>query len=119
MKILVIVTECPQESSLAATALRFVKAAGESGHAVPAVFFHNEGVLNAMENFVSNEGLPSLSQDWQDISSKQDTVMLVCSAALARRSDNDRIVELPDNFEPAGLPRMWDIAGQCDRVVTF
>jgi sulfur relay protein TusD/DsrE len=125
MKFLVIVTENPQESSLAATALRFVKAAGESGHEVPAVFFHNEGVFNAVDNFVSNhwhasnEGFPSLSQDWQETSIKHDTRMLVCSAAFARRTDNDRVAVLPDIFEPAGLPLMWDIAGQCDRVVTF
>lgn len=119
MKFLVIVTENPQESSLAATALRFVKAAGESGHEVPAVFFHIEGVFNAMDNFVSNHGLPSLSQGWQETSSKQDTRMLVCSAAFARRIDTARVVDLPDIFEPAGLPLMWNIAGECDRVVTF
>jgi sulfur relay protein TusD/DsrE len=119
MKFLVIVTENPQESSLAATALRFVKAAGESGHEVPAVFFHIEGVFNAMDNFVPNHGLPSLSQGWQETSSKQDTRMLVCSAAFARRTDTARVVDLPDIFEPAGLPLMWNIAGECDRVVTF
>ena len=62
MKILVIVNESPWGSSLASTALRFVHAACAAGHEVPAVFFHNDGVYNALEGEVSDGGLISPSQ---------------------------------------------------------
>ena len=119
MKMLVIVNDSPWGSSVATTALRFVQAANQSGHKVPAVFFHNDGVYNALDGQVSDDGMVSPSHAWQEIGRQQHTQLLLCSAALTRRINKESIGRLPQEFQEAGLPQMWDIARRCDRVVSF
>ncbi len=119
MDILVIVNESPWGSSLATAALRFVRAAQHSGKCVPAVFFHNDGIYNALPGRVSDDGLPSPVQSWVELAEYGETELLLCSAASARRLAQSAVNELPGAFREAGLVEMWGLAGRCDRVVTF
>lgn len=119
MDILVVVNESPWGSSLAGAAQRFVKAALDAGEAVPAVFFQNDGVYNALAGRASDDGLPSPIETWCELAGEKGTQMLLCSAASARRLDRQAADSLPDAFREAGLAAMWELARRCDRVVTF
>jgi sulfur relay (sulfurtransferase) complex TusBCD TusD component (DsrE family) len=119
VNILVVVTQNPQgdscesspESSSAGAAKRFVAAANRTGHKVPAVFFQLEGVQNALDS----------GGQWKELA-KNDTELLICSSSF-RKIATEMAFGIdggaPQGFEIAGLVRMWDIARQCDRVVTF
>ena len=119
MDILVIVNESPWGSSLATAALRFVRAAQHSGKRVPAVFFHNDGIYNALLTRSSDDGLPSPVHSWCELAGRGETELLLCSAASARRLAQSAVNELPTAFREAGLVEMWGLAEHCDRVVTF
>ena len=124
MDIFVIVNESPWGSSLAGTAQRFVEAALQNGCSIPAVFFQNDGVYNALPGLAADDGLPSPFEGWIRLSDDHGVQLLLCSAAIARRLDrqarNAIAVDEPGgSFHEAGLARMWDLAADCDRVVTF
>ena len=119
MDILVIVNESPWGSSLATAALRFVRAAQHAGKRVAAVFFHGDGIYNALPGRASDDGLPSPVQDWCELAGQGNTELLLCSAASARRLAQSVVNDLPVEFREAGLVEMWDLAGRCDRIVTF
>jgi len=119
LRILVIVNESPWGSSLATAALRFVRAAQHAGNRVAAVFFHGDGIYNALPGRVSDDGLPSPAQSWRELAGQGKTELLLCSTASARRLMQSSVNEFPDEFREAGLVEMWDLAERCDRVVTF
>ena len=119
MDILVIVNESPWGSSLATAALRFVRAAQHAGKEVAAVFFHGDGIYNALPGRVSDDGLPCAVQDWCELAGQGETELLLCSASSARRLAQSIVNELPGEFRESGLVRMWELAGRCDCVVTF
>ena len=119
MDILVIVNESPWGSTLAGTALRFTNAAIEGGCRVPAVFFQNDGVYNALCGQASDDGLPSPFDGWRHLADEHGVQLLLCSAAVARRYEERIRNELSGDFQQAGLARMWALTEDCDRVVTF
>lgn len=119
MKLFVIVNESPWGSSLASSALRFVSAVVKSGNQVPAVFFHNDGVYNALPGRLSDDGMASPVTQWCQLANEHSIDMLLCSAAAARRFPADFAKILPTPFTEAGLAQMWVRAGLCDRVVSF
>jgi tRNA 2-thiouridine synthesizing protein D len=119
MDILVIVNESPWGSSLAGTAQRFIRAALDAGHRVPAVFFQNDGVYNALGGRAADDGLPSPFTGWCELGRRSGVQLLLCSAASARRLEQSQVDQLPAGFREAGLARMWELAVDCDRLVTF
>jgi sulfur relay (sulfurtransferase) complex TusBCD TusD component (DsrE family) len=114
MKLLVIVTTSPWAGSLAGASLRFVRAAREQGHEVPAVYFREEGVYHAIRGRMADSGTERPSDAWIALAG-EDTQLLLCSAASSRRLDSST----DSAFREAGLARMWALAAECDRVVTF
>lgn len=119
MKIFVIVNESPWGSSLASTALRFVGSVPGTGNHVSAVFFHGDGVYNALPGRLSDDGLDSPQGRWCKLASEQGFDLLLCSAAAVRRLPASSGASWPAPFIEAGLAQMWDRAGLADRVVTF
>ncbi len=125
MDILVIVNQGPRPNgeagdfSPAMTALRFVRAALKAGHKVPAVFFQGEGINNAIERIEPGDHLQPAPNLWQQVTEHHHIDLLLCSAAVARRLDKETAAKIKKSFCHAGLATMWDIAGRCDRVVTF
>lgn len=119
MKLFIIVNESPWGSSLASTALRFVAAAPGSGNQVSSVFFHDDGVYNALPGHLSDDGLDSPQTQWCKLASEQGFKMLLCSSAAARRLPADAKAVWSDQFTEAGLAQMWVMAGSSDRVVSF
>lgn len=115
MKFLVIVNESPWGSDLALAAWRFVAAAVESRHEVPAVFFREDGVYNALAGENSDAGTPELADAWQQLARGGSSRLLLCSSSWARRMKSSR----PANFEVAGLTEMMELMLASDRVVTF
>jgi sulfur relay protein TusD/DsrE len=116
MNILVIVNHNPLESSLVEMARRFVETALKTGHRVPAVFFHNDGVYNALE---TEDVADSCPQQWVELCKQNDLQLLLCSTASFLRFDEHSKARISRSFSPAGLAQMWDFAARCDRVVTF
>lgn len=116
MNLLVIINHNPAGSSLAIKARVFVEAALRSGHRVPAVFFHNDGVYNALE---SESGEDTNARQWAKLSQQSDLKLLLCSTASFLRFDDKQKSLVSSSFLPAGLAQMWDFANRCDRVVTF
>lgn len=119
MDIFVIVNESPWGSSLASTALRFVAAAPDAGHRVSGVFFHDDGVYNALPGRLSDDGLESPQSQWCELAGNQGFELLLCSAAAARRLPFNSKALWSDQFVETGLAQMWFRAGSCDRVVSF
>ena len=126
MNILVVVTQSPYkhsresspESSLTNTARRFVVAATRAGHQIPAVFFHLDGVRNVIDPTGPGENARTSSGKWRALAAN-DTELLLCSSSVTKLFTPDAEMVVPEGFSVAGLVRMWDIAGQCERVVTF
>ena len=119
MDILVVVNESPHGSTLAAKALRFIKAVQKAGHTVPMVFFQGEGIYNALGSKSPDHKRTTLLDSWQEVSRLHRTRLLLCSAAIARRNAGPIPASIAAEFDQAGLPFMWDFALRCDRVITF
>lgn len=117
MKIIVMVNASPWGSSLSTTALRFVEAAGCAGHDISAVYFRGDGIYNMLEGALSDDSLPPLKQAWTDLAERLGFELLLCSSDCARRVP----VAVFDNTvaSRAGLARWWQLADECDRMVSF
>ena len=113
MKILLMVNESPWGSTLSMAALRFARAAVDSGHEVPAVYFRGDGVYNLLRGCNTDDGLVALADDWSLLGDEHGIRLLCCSAAASRRQN----VQLQG--EEAGLAQWWELVSQCDQVVTF
>lgn len=115
MKLLVIVNESPWASGLALCANRFVHAAIASGHAIPAVFFREDGVYNALQGELTDAGTPDLCKDWAELAIAANTRLLLCSSSRLRRLKHNP----PGVFQDSGLTEMFELMLQSDRVVSF
>lgn len=115
MKLFVIINESPWGRSLSSAALRFVRAARDQGHSVPAVYFRDDGVYHALRGRMADSGHEHPADAWA-VAAGSDTELLLCSSAVARRFDGSLDT---GPFREAGLARMWALALECDRVVTF
>jgi len=119
VNILLIVNESPWGSTLAGAAVRFLEAAQSVGHRVPAVYFHGDGVYNALPGRVSDAGATDLTTAWCRLGRDHGVDLLLCSAAAARRFSAQVAESLEAPFREAGLAEMLQWAASCDRVVTF
>lgn len=118
MRILVIVSSSPWGSSRASTALRFVRAVVAGGEQVTAVFFHDDGVYNALPGGLSDDGLASPQADWRSLAEDHGVDLLLCPAAAGRRLRGDALGNAVP-FRQEGLARMLELLFASDRVVRF
>jgi tRNA 2-thiouridine synthesizing protein D len=115
VKFLIIVNESPWASGLAVSASRFVRAAIASGHGITAIFFHEDGVYNALQGELTDAGTADLWATWVELASAAGARLLLCSSSRLRRLENN-----PSNFfEESGLTEMVELMLRCDRVVSF
>jgi sulfur relay protein TusD/DsrE len=115
VKFLVIVNDSPWGSGLALAAFRFVRAVKESGEQVPAVFFREDGIYNALETDAVDAGTTDLSAAWTALANTAGIRMLLCRSSWQRR-----LASQPGRgFEESGITEMIEQMLQCDRVVTF
>lgn len=119
MDILVIVNASPWGTSLPGAAYRFVTAALDLEQRVPAVFFHDDGVYNAVAGRMADDGLPAPQAQWAALARDNGIDLLLCSAAAARRMPEALAADLEKPFREAGLAEMLELMDGCDRVVTF
>lgn len=111
------VTASPWGSSHSATALRFVDAACAAGHQVPAVYFRGDGIYNLIEGPMSDDSRPSMKTAWTELAGRHGIELLLCSSDASRRVP-DELAE-DSGAARAGLARWWQMAGACDRMVSF
>lgn len=115
MKFLVVVTGSPWGSALSLSAWRFVKAAIDSEVRVPAVFFREEGVYNAVPGEAMDAGTPDLAEAWAGLAAATGIRLLLCSSSRLRRLRGE-----PEGaFQTSGLTELIELMLDSDRVVTF
>ncbi len=119
MSILLIVHASPWGSSLANTALRFALAATLEGHSVAAVFFHGDGVYNAIPGRKTDPGAHDLADAWAQLAESHATDLMLCSGSSGRRLSVADIDHAPPGFREAGLVEMLSVMESCDQVVSF
>lgn len=119
MNILLIVNESPWGSTLANTALRFLRAALERDFGVTAVFFQGDGVYNAQSGPDTDPGALDLRGEWTGLARRHGFDLLLCSGALARRLPAGSAQALQAPFRESGLTEMLTLASTSDRVVSF
>ena len=115
VKFLVIVNESPWGSTLALAAWRFVRAAIDSKIQASAVFFHEDGIYNALEGEAGDAGTPNLAVAWTELAELAGVRLLLCSSSLLRRLDEQPSAA----FETSGLTQLVELMLHNDRVVTF
>ena len=118
MRLLLIVNTSPWGSTLAATALRFARAASDDGDSL-AVYFQGEGVYNAIAGSVNDAGAVRLCAGWVQLAEARRASLLLCSAAAARRFPDSLAGDLPPVFQVAGLAVLLEQMAACDRLVSF
>ena len=128
MKIGVVVSEGPYTHQAADSAFHFVKAALDSGHEVPRVFFYHDGVNVSTRLSVPPQDERHIQKNWTGLAQEHDIDLVVCIAAAQRRGlldaneaqrqgkDADNIAE---GFRISGLGQLIEMGIQSDRVVTF
>lgn len=118
-RVLVIVNTAPWASSLAGTAARFTQAACRAGLAV-TVFFHGDGVYNAVGGQLSDDGVPGPQSEWRRLAAECGVDLVLCPAASARRLSAADLERLPSMFRQAGLTHVLERAAQqACRMVHF
>ncbi len=113
--LVVIVNESPWGSGLALTAWRFLQAAAQAGVTVPAVFFREDGVYNALAGEAHDGGTPQLCAAWSELSRSGGVRLLLCSSSRQRRLPGP--ADAP--WQDSGLTELMELVLDCDRVVTF
>jgi sulfur relay protein TusD/DsrE len=114
VKFLVVINTGPWASSLATTALRFVRAAVDSGMDVRTVYFREDGVYHAIAGRACDAGTPRLHEAWKEISAA-GVELLLCRSSSERRLERSP----EDGFREAGLVQLMERLSQADRVVSF
>ena len=115
MKILVIVNVSPWSGSLAVTALRLVKAMLGQGFEIAAVYFRGEGVYQALNGRIVDNGTPDMRAAWLSVQQQKGVPLLLCSSAAQRRLERAPT----EGFREAGLAEILELMGGCDRLVSF
>ncbi|BBL70469.1 sulfurtransferase complex subunit TusD [Methylogaea oryzae] len=126
MKFALMVNGSPYRSQGALSACRFAMAAVEQGHQVLRVFFHGDGVYNAVRDAVPPADEIQLPQLWRDLARDHGVDLAVCSAAAERRGvlgeqgeDMEAFPAVADGFRVAGLGLWMDACLAADRVIVF
>ncbi len=109
----------PWGGSLAATALRFLRALLAAGHEVPAVYFRGDGVYHALPGRQTDAGADDLWRSYAELARAHDFELLLCSAAAARRLPTTGADALEPPWREAGLARGFELMAAAERVVSF
>ncbi|NOX39369.1 MAG: sulfurtransferase complex subunit TusD [Alphaproteobacteria bacterium] len=128
MKFGVVVNEGPYTHQASDTAYNFAKAALESGHEVPRVFFYHDGVNVGTRLAVPPQDERNIQKNWTALAQKHEVDLVICIAAAQRRGmldaneakrqgkDADNIAE---GFRISGLGQLIEMGIQTDRLMVF
>lgn len=99
-------------------AAKFIKAAIDSGHEIPLIFFYQEGTRFA------DRIVAGTHYDWEQLSKKYEIPLAVCIGAAARRSLLDESVpdeseRIRPGFDVVGLGQYIGALVEADRLITF
>ena len=128
MKFGIVVTEGPYTHQAADTAYHFVMAALDKGHAVPRVFFYNDGVNVATRLSVPPQDERHIQKNWTLLAEEHGIDLVVCVAAAQRRgildgSEAKHLGKDADNlaqgFRISGLGQLIEMCIDCDRTLVF
>ena len=81
----ILVTGSPTTSQAHLSAIRFIRAAVNSGHKVESAFFYQEAVHVANQFIVKPTDEAQLAEDWKSLSQEYGFELQVCVAAGNRR----------------------------------
>lgn len=116
----------PYHSQAASSAYRFAEAAVAQGHEVLRVFFHGDGVYNAMRDALPPAGEVAALPLWLDLARNHGVDLVLCGAAAERRGvlglqedASDNFVGVAPGFRVAGLGLWMDACLAAERVVVF
>jgi len=124
----VVVNEGPYTHQASDTAYNFAKAALESGHEVPRVFFYHDGVNVGTRLAVPPQDERNIQKNWTALAQKHEVDLVICIAAAQRRGmldaneakrqgkDADNIAE---GFRISGLGQLIEMGIQTDRLMVF
>jgi tRNA 2-thiouridine synthesizing protein D len=128
VKIGVVVSEGPYTHQAADTAYHFVKAALDSGHEVPRVFFYHDGVNVSSRLTIPPQDERHIQNNWTNLAKEHEIDLVVCIAAAQRRGLLDEneanrqgkdANNIADGFRISGLGQLIEMGIQTDRLVTF
>lgn len=126
MKFALMVNGSPYRSQGASSAYRFAAAAVAQGHEVVRVFFHGDGVYNAVRDANPPADELQLLRLWRDLARNHGVDLAVCSAAAERRGvlggqgeEMEAFPGMADGFRVAGLGLWMDACLAADRVIVF
>ena len=128
MKFGIVVSEGPYTHQASDSAYNFAKAALESGHEVPRVFFYHDGVNVGTRLSVPPQDERNIQQNWSALAKDHGVDLVICIAAAQRRGmldeneakrqgkDADNIAE---GFRISGLGQLIEMGIQTDRLMMF
>ena len=114
MKIGLVVNGAPSPGHASGSAYAFATAALDRGHEIVRVFFHHDGVLNAVQAGGDPGGG---SKRWAALSAKFGIPLSVCIAAGDRRGVEQE--NLAPGFELSGLGQLVSLGLDADRLIVF
>ena len=128
MKLSLLVLGAPYSTQSMSTALRFTRAAIESGHIIYRVFFYHDGVLAANELATPPQDEANIPELWAELAAQHNIDLVVCIASALKRgvldtTEADRYNKKGANisvgFDISGLGQLVDATINSDRVVSF
>ncbi|NJN52829.1 MAG: sulfurtransferase complex subunit TusD [Gammaproteobacteria bacterium] len=128
MKIAVVVYGSPTAGRSHQSALRFLRAAVEAGHAIVRVFFYHDAVLIGSALSVAPQDEADIGAEWESLARDSGIELCLCISAAIRRgilneSEAQRYERsahvLRPAFEIAGLGQLAAAVIDADRVVVF
>jgi tRNA 2-thiouridine synthesizing protein D len=129
MKFSLIILGAPASDQCASTALRFARAAIDSGHQIFKIFFYNDGVHNASNLITPPQGELDIPEQWQSLALENKIEMVPCIASSLRRGvlnteEANRFEKACANmnetaFNLSGLGELIDATINSDRIITF
>lgn len=128
MQFTLVVYGAPHSTEGAATALRFARAALDSGHGIYRVFFYGDGIHNGSVLATPPQDEQDLLSQWQALQQAHQLDLTVCIAAAQRRgllseTEANRLERPAANLAPgftlAGLGQLAEAAALSDRLISF
>ena len=101
MNIGILLKEGPYNHQAADTAYKFAEAAIKKGHTIDAVFFYNDGVINATKLMDPPQDDRHIANRWKNLCQKHGVQILACVAAAKRRGISD---DVPVSYTHLTLP---------------
>jgi len=128
MKFALLVLESPDGGASSTSALQFAEAIVQSGHALPLVFFHDEGVLHGSALAAYPQDEQPVAERWTALARDSGTELVVCVGSALRRGllDSREATRrgaagpsLHAGFTLGGLGELVEAALTADRMITF